>query len=107
MSQFQDPVYARRTYEGVVQRVINSGTSEFGFFDLLIFLNLVLAEADRHALLRIATCCWYGTLHMTTRILAAICHRKGQRALVGKCNMDRNSAPDYQEESVRRSSLSI
>ncbi|GAA5979310.1 hypothetical protein JCM5350_006962 [Sporobolomyces pararoseus] len=75
-ARFRDPVYARRTYEGVVQRVINSGTT---------------------------TCCWYGTLHMTTRILAAICHRKGQRALVGKCNMDRNSAPDYQEESAAKS----
>ncbi|GAA5847273.1 hypothetical protein JCM5353_002666 [Sporobolomyces roseus] len=75
-AKFRDPVYARRTYEGVVQRVINMGTT---------------------------TCCWYGTLHMTTRILAAICHRRGQRALVGKCNMDRNSAPDYQEESAAKS----
>ncbi|GAA6059436.1 hypothetical protein JCM10212_005375 [Sporobolomyces blumeae] len=75
-AKFRDPIYARKTYEGVVQRVINSGTT---------------------------TCCWYGTLHMTTRILAAICHRRGQRALVGKCNMDRNSAPDYQEESPEKS----
>ncbi|GAA5881398.1 hypothetical protein JCM16303_000162 [Sporobolomyces ruberrimus] len=75
-AKFRDPTYARRTYEGVVQRVINMGTT---------------------------TCCWYGTLHMTTRILAAICHRRGQRALVGKCNMDRNSAPDYQEESAAKS----
>ncbi|GAA5935361.1 hypothetical protein JCM1841_001934, partial [Sporobolomyces salmonicolor] len=74
--KFRDPAYARRTYEGVVQRVINSGTT---------------------------TCCWYGTLHMTTQILAAICHRRGQRAFVGKCNMDRNSAPDYQEESAAKS----
>ncbi|GAA5905260.1 uncharacterized protein JCM6883_006337 [Sporobolomyces salmoneus] len=75
-AKFKDPAYARKTYEGVVQRVINSGTT---------------------------TCCWYGTLHMTTRILAAICHCKGQRALVGKCNMDRNSAPDYQEDSAAKS----
>ncbi|GAA6009451.1 hypothetical protein JCM11491_003561 [Sporobolomyces phaffii] len=75
-AKFKDPVYARRTYEGVVQRVINSGTT---------------------------TCCWYGTLHMTTKILAAICHRKGQRALVGKCNMDRNSAPNYEEASAAKS----
>ncbi|GAA5941451.1 uncharacterized protein JCM15063_006106 [Sporobolomyces koalae] len=75
-AKFSDPVYARRTYEGVVQRVINSGTT---------------------------TCCWYGTLHMTTKILAAICHRKGQRAFVGKCNMDRNSAPNYQEDSAEKS----
>ncbi|BGP46792.1 hypothetical protein JCM10450v2_002640 [Rhodotorula kratochvilovae] len=76
LDQFADPDYARRTYEDVVERNINSGTT---------------------------TACWYGTLHQTTKILAAICHRRGQRAFVGKCNMDRNSAPNYQEESAARS----
>ncbi|GAA6050795.1 hypothetical protein JCM3770_001650 [Rhodotorula araucariae] len=75
-AQFADPEHARRTYEDVVERNINSGTT---------------------------TACWYGTLHQTTKILAAICHRRGQRAFVGKCNMDRNSAPNYQEESAARS----
>ncbi|GAA5969899.1 hypothetical protein JCM11641_008078 [Rhodosporidiobolus odoratus] len=75
-AEFSDPVYARRAYEGVVEKVINSGTT---------------------------TCCWYGTLHQTTKILAAVCHRRGQRAFVGKCNMDRNSAEYYQEESARHS----
>ncbi|BGP30684.1 hypothetical protein JCM10296v2_002441 [Rhodotorula toruloides] len=75
-SKFADPQYARRTYEGVVERVISAGTT---------------------------TCCWYGTIHLTTKLLAAICHRKGQRAFVGKCNMDRNSAPYYQEESAQKS----
>jgi len=60
----------------VVDRVVNSGTT---------------------------TACWYGTLHQTTKILAAVCHRRGQRAFVGKCNMDRNSAPSYQEESAAQS----
>lgn len=49
------------------------------------------------------TCCWYGTIHSTTKLLAAVCHRRGQRAFVGKCNMDRNSADYYQEESAQKS----
>jgi guanine deaminase len=51
----------------------------------------------------LATCCYYGTIHQTTKILAAICHRKGQRAFVGKCNMDRESAPNYTESSSAKS----
>ncbi|BGP14651.1 hypothetical protein JCM10213_001639 [Rhodosporidiobolus nylandii] len=74
--RFSDPSYARRAYEGVVERVINAGTT---------------------------TCCWYGTLHTTTKILAAVCHRRGQRAFVGKCNMDRNSPDYYREESASQS----
>ncbi|GAA6031719.1 hypothetical protein JCM8097_001951 [Rhodosporidiobolus ruineniae] len=75
-AKFADPAFARTAYETVVERVINSGTT---------------------------TCCWYGTLHSTTKILAAVCHRRGQRAFVGKCNMDRNSAPYYQEDSASQS----
>ncbi|KAI5477118.1 guanine deaminase [Pseudohyphozyma bogoriensis] len=71
-TKFADAQYARRTYEGVVQRVIDTGTT---------------------------TVCYYGTHHLTTKILAAVCHRKGQRAFVGKCNMDRHSG-DYQESSA-------
>ncbi|GAA6002302.1 guanine deaminase [Rhodotorula paludigena] len=75
-AKFADPAYARRTYDEVVRRAISIGTT---------------------------TCCWYGTIHPTTKILAAICHRQGQRAFVGKCNMDRNSAPYYQESSAQQS----
>ncbi|KAK4048579.1 hypothetical protein OIO90_005749 [Microbotryomycetes sp. JL221] len=71
--RFDDPHYAASTYETVVQRLIDCGTT---------------------------TVCYYGTLHLTTSILATICHRKGQRAFVGKCNMDRESADDYQEASA-------
>ncbi|KAM0788104.1 hypothetical protein ACM66B_001272 [Microbotryomycetes sp. NB124-2] len=74
--RFSDPEYASRTYETVVQRLIDCGTT---------------------------TVCYYGTLHLTTANLAAICKRKGQRAFVGKCNMDRESAPDYQEASAQQS----
>ena len=48
--------------------------------------------------------CRYGTLHLEgTKILADILHKRGQRAFVGKCNMDRNSAPDYTEKSASKS----
>ncbi|POY72527.1 hypothetical protein BMF94_4353 [Rhodotorula taiwanensis] len=75
-AKFADAAHARRVYDSVVERVISAGTT---------------------------TCCWYGTIHSTTKILAAICHRRGQRAFVGKCNMDRNSADYYQEESAQKS----
>ncbi|BGP54237.1 hypothetical protein JCM8202_001371 [Rhodotorula sphaerocarpa] len=75
-AKFADAAHARRVYDSVVERVISAGTT---------------------------TCCWYGTIHSTTKILAAICHRRGQRAFVGKCNMDRNSAEYYQEESAQKS----
>jgi guanine deaminase len=72
--KFESVAYARRTYESVVTRVINSGTT---------------------------TCCYYGTLHKeATEILASICHKKGQRAFIGKVCMDRNAVPEYQEKSA-------
>lgn len=46
----------------------------------------------------------YGTLHLdATKTLASIVHRRGQRAFVGKCNMDRHSAPDYVEKGAAQS----
>ncbi|CAE6506236.1 unnamed protein product [Rhizoctonia solani] len=75
-SRFEDPEFAERVYSSVVDRVLNSGTT---------------------------TCCYYGTLHLeATEILAKIIHTKGQRAFVGKCNMNRNSG-SYQEKSTAQS----
>ncbi|KIY63053.1 guanine deaminase [Cylindrobasidium torrendii FP15055 ss-10] len=72
-AKFSDPEFARRTYTSVVQRVINNGTT---------------------------ACCYYGTLHLeASMILADIIHAHGQRALVGKCNMNRNCPPTYIEAS--------
>lgn len=46
----------------------------------------------------------YGTLHLdATKILADILHKRGQRSFVGKCNMDRHSAPDYTEKTASKS----
>ncbi|KAG8743837.1 hypothetical protein FRC10_011304 [Ceratobasidium sp. 414] len=75
-SRFSDLAFAKRVYSSVVERVLNFGTT---------------------------TCCYYGTLHLeATKLLADIILQKGQRAFVGKCNMDRNSAP-YQEPSASQS----
>ncbi|CAE6406726.1 unnamed protein product [Rhizoctonia solani] len=75
-SRFEDIKFAERVYSSVVDRVLNSGTT---------------------------TCCYYGTLHLeATETLAKIVHNKGQRAFVGKCNMNRNSG-SYQEDSTAQS----
>ncbi|KAF8077648.1 hypothetical protein FPV67DRAFT_1614641 [Lyophyllum atratum] len=78
-AKFSDIELARRTYEDVVRRVIDCGTT---------------------------TCCYYGTLHLeATKALADIVHTRGQRAFIGKCNMDRN-CPDHYIESSAQASLS-
>ncbi|PWN46549.1 hypothetical protein IE53DRAFT_391275, partial [Violaceomyces palustris] len=75
--RFEDARYARKTYESVVQRLIDSGTT---------------------------TACYYATLHLeATKILAEICNERGQRAFVGKCQMDRNSPIDYVEKNASMS----
>ncbi|CDU26340.1 related to guanine deaminase [Sporisorium scitamineum] len=75
--RFQDARYARKTYESVVQRLIDSGTT---------------------------TACYYATLHLeASKILAEICNERGQRAFVGKCQMDRNSPIDYIEKNASQS----
>ncbi|KAL9936660.1 hypothetical protein V8E36_004728 [Tilletia maclaganii] len=72
--RFSDADYAERTYKSVVQRLINSGTT---------------------------TACYYATLHLeATKILADVCTTLGQRAFVGKCQMDRHSPSEYCEKSA-------
>ncbi|OJJ07277.1 hypothetical protein ASPVEDRAFT_46622 [Aspergillus versicolor CBS 583.65] len=73
-ARFADPAYATRIYEQTVDDFLRQGITTASYY------------SSRHA--------------EGTKILAEICHRKGQRAFVGKCNMDRN-APDYiREESA-------
>ncbi|KEI39127.1 uncharacterized protein L969DRAFT_95270 [Mixia osmundae IAM 14324] len=75
--KFENPVYAQKAYEAVVTRVINSGTT---------------------------TCAYYATLHLeASKRLANVCFEKGQRALIGKCCMDRNSPTWYREKSAAQS----
>ncbi|KAF8912100.1 hypothetical protein CPB84DRAFT_1671160 [Gymnopilus junonius] len=76
-SRFSDVTFAKKTYELVVRRIIDSGTT---------------------------TCCYYGTLHLeATKVLADIVHSFGQRAFVGKCNMNRECPSDYIELSSEAS----
>ncbi|KAH9857128.1 guanine deaminase [Lenzites betulinus] len=73
-SRFADADFARRTYTSVIKRTIDYGST---------------------------TCCYYGTLHLEgTKALADVIHAYGQRAFVGKCNMDRNSPEYYVEPSA-------
>lgn len=77
-ARFADASYARKTYEHTVQDFLRQG---------------------------ITTACYYSSRHAEgTRILAEVCVEKGQRAFVGKCNMDRN-APEYICETDAETSL--
>ena len=76
-SKFADVNYAHRIYERCVEGFLKQG---------------------------VTTASYYGSLHgPATKILAEICLRKGQRALVGKCNMNRNAPAFYVEGSVEES----
>ncbi|KAF4124832.1 guanine deaminase [Geosmithia morbida] len=77
-ARFQDPGYAAAMYERMVADFLRQG---------------------------ITTASYYGSQHLeATCILADLCYRLGQRAFVGKCNMDRN-APDYIREETAKDSL--
>lgn len=78
-ARFRDPEYARRIYASCVDGFLQQG---------------------------ITTASYYGSMHAeATKILADLCLEKGQRAFVGKCNMNRN-APDYYRDATVESSLS-
>ncbi|KAF2135952.1 uncharacterized protein K452DRAFT_292812 [Aplosporella prunicola CBS 121167] len=77
-ARFKDPEYARKAYSSCVDGILKQGTT---------------------------TASYYGSIHgEATKILADICFEKGQRALVGKCNMDQNS-PDFYQEAGAKDSL--
>ncbi|TDZ38432.1 Guanine deaminase [Colletotrichum trifolii] len=77
-ARFGDTTYARKVYESCVDGFLKQG---------------------------ITTASYYGSKHAeATQILADICLAKGQRAFVGKCNMDRN-APSYLHDESAESSL--
>ncbi|KAI1478010.1 guanine deaminase [Daldinia eschscholtzii] len=77
-ARFSDPAYARRIYTSCVDGFLKQG---------------------------VTTASYYGSLHAdATKILADVCLEKGQRALIGKCNMDRN-APEYYRDKSAAASL--
>lgn len=79
-AKFADSEYARRVYGLCVDGFLKQG---------------------------ITTASYYASAHgAATRILADICLQKGQRALIGKCNMDRN-APDYYRDASPEESLRV
>lgn len=78
-ARFGDPEYARRIYASCVDGFLHQG---------------------------ITTASYYGSMHCeATKILGDLCLEKGQRAFVGKCNMNRN-APDYYRDATVEASLS-
>lgn len=75
-SEFSDTQLAERVYSACVRRHVSFGST---------------------------TCCYYGTIHLEADCkLVDICERIGQRALVGKVNMDRNS-PQSLTETAQQS----
>jgi guanine deaminase len=79
-ARFSDADYARRIYSSCIEGFLRQG---------------------------ITTASYYGSLHgQATKILADLCLENGQRALVGKCNMNRN-APDYYRDASVEESLRI
>ncbi|KAH9905255.1 guanine deaminase [Xylariomycetidae sp. FL2044] len=77
-AKFRDPDYAKRIYASCVDGFLKQG---------------------------VTTASYYGSMHAdATKILADLCLEKGQRAFVGKCNMNRN-APDYYRDATVESSL--
>ncbi|KAK8023822.1 Guanine deaminase [Apiospora rasikravindrae] len=78
-ARFADPTHARRVYGRCVAGFLQQG---------------------------VTTASYYGSRHAeATDVLADVCFEQGQRALVGKCNMDRNAPDTYRdtdaEESLR------
>jgi guanine deaminase len=76
-SKFKDVDYAKKIYTSCVDGFIKQG---------------------------ITTASYYASLHgPATKILAEICLAKGQRAFIGKCNMNRNSPDFYRDDSADKS----
>ena len=75
-SKFKDLEYAASVCRNAVRRTLENGTT---------------------------TCMYFSTIHREASVLlAAICREAGQRAFVGKVNMDRNS-PDFYVENTAES----
>lgn len=76
-AKFVDASYAEKVYEKLVRGMLRQG---------------------------VTTASYYGSLHEeATNVLASTCLGKGQRALIGKCNMNRNSPSFYCEISAEES----
>lgn len=75
-SSMSDPVRARDVYSRIVEQTLRQGTT---------------------------LACYYSSIHVeATNILADLCMGAGQRAFIGKCNMDK-MAPDHYRETCEES----
>ncbi|EGG05188.1 uncharacterized protein MELLADRAFT_88292 [Melampsora larici-populina 98AG31] len=77
-TKYSSDGYSQRIFEKVVKRLLNSGTT---------------------------TCCYFSSIHLSaSKVLSQVCFNAGQRAFIGKCNMDRNETfESYKENSVEES----
>lgn len=76
-AKFADASHAEKVYEKLVRGMLRQG---------------------------VTTASYYGSLHPeATNVLASTCLNGGQRALIGKCNMDRNAPSFYCEASAEES----
>ncbi|RUS26083.1 guanine deaminase [Jimgerdemannia flammicorona] len=72
-SAFSSPTYALDVYKRVISRFLRNGTT---------------------------TCAWFATIHLeATKLLVDVIRANGQRAFVGKVNMD-TCGPDYYVEKI-------
>ncbi|KAG0364857.1 hypothetical protein BGZ54_007094 [Gamsiella multidivaricata] len=75
-SKFKDPDYARQIYSKAVARSLRNGTT---------------------------SACWFATIHLdATKELVRVIEEQGQRAYIGKVNMNQNS-PDFLIETTESS----
>ncbi|KAG5977424.1 hypothetical protein E4U55_006825 [Claviceps digitariae] len=79
-ARFHDASHARRVYSQVVAGMLRQGVTTASYY------------ASKHG--------------AATKLLAEICLHRGQRALVGKCNMSRN-APSYYRDDDSQESLAV
>ncbi|KAG0273369.1 hypothetical protein BGZ95_010816 [Linnemannia exigua] len=75
-AKFKDAAYARQVYSKAVARSLRNGTT---------------------------SACWFATIHLdATKELVKVIEEQGQRAYVGKVNMNQNS-PDFLKETTQSS----
>jgi guanine deaminase len=81
-ARYADPVYASAVYESLVEGLLANGTT---------------------------TALYFGTIHLpATQILADICLRRAQRALIGRVAMDdRQQCPEYYRDASPDSALEL
>ena len=109
-SKFADADLAERVYRSVVKRVLNSGVCTM-LFERCSRSNMW--TSDYHCMLlrdftrrskpdpcQRGTCCWYVSFRNVSTIDEPV---TGQRAFIGKCNMNRNSPDSYREPSAEDS----